>query len=190
MKWLDFWAVLFNPVAVEKFLHTISSGFLLASMFVLGISAWYILRNREQYMAKRSILVALFSDCCPHYGCLYGRRFRQNSGTGAACKIRIHGGSCPTASPMPDLLHSEYLKTVTGRSVTRVMKEFAFRIEIPGPPFSADGGDRDAYVPGITDHVEGIRKKGILSATEKMERGQIARESSARIPGSQDVGQG
>ena len=32
----SFWSVLFNPVAVDKFLHTISSGFVLASMFVTG----------------------------------------------------------------------------------------------------------------------------------------------------------
>src|SRR5512137_2279310 len=55
---VNFWAVLFNPVAVEKFLHTISSGFLVGSMFVLGISAWYILRAREVWLAKRSMLVA------------------------------------------------------------------------------------------------------------------------------------
>ncbi len=55
---VNFWAVLFNEVAVEKFLHTISSGFLLASMFVMGISAWFILKKREDFLAKRSILVA------------------------------------------------------------------------------------------------------------------------------------
>src|SRR5665648_230555 len=55
---VDFWAVLFNPVAVEKFLHTISSSSLLASMFVLGISSWFLIRKREDLMARRSILIA------------------------------------------------------------------------------------------------------------------------------------
>ncbi len=50
--------VLFNEVAADKFLHTIASGFLLASMFVLGISAYYLLRNREELLARRSILIA------------------------------------------------------------------------------------------------------------------------------------
>jgi cytochrome d ubiquinol oxidase subunit I len=50
--------VLFNEVAVSKFLHTISSGFLVASMFVLGISAYYLLNKREDFLAKRSILIA------------------------------------------------------------------------------------------------------------------------------------
>ena len=55
---VSFWDVLFNEVAVSKFLHTISSGFLLGSMFVLGISAWYLLSKREELLAKRSILIA------------------------------------------------------------------------------------------------------------------------------------
>jgi len=55
---ISFWDVLFNEVAVSKFLHTISSGFLVGSMFVLGISAWYLISKREELLAKRSILIA------------------------------------------------------------------------------------------------------------------------------------
>lgn len=55
---VSFWTVLFNQVAVDKFLHTVSSGYLLASMFVVGISSWFLIRKREDIMAKRSILVA------------------------------------------------------------------------------------------------------------------------------------
>lgn len=54
----SFWSVLFNEVALSKFLHTISSGFLHASIFVIGISSWYLLRKREEQLAKRSILIA------------------------------------------------------------------------------------------------------------------------------------
>ncbi len=55
---VDFWAVLFNPNAYSKFLHTISSGYVLASLFVISISAWYLLRRRDIQFAKRSIMVA------------------------------------------------------------------------------------------------------------------------------------
>ena len=55
---INFWEVLFSPMAVNKFLHTISSGFVLASIFVIGISAWFILKKREVLFAKRSILIA------------------------------------------------------------------------------------------------------------------------------------
>jgi cytochrome d ubiquinol oxidase subunit I len=55
------------------------------------------------------------------------------------------------------------------------MKEFAFKIEIPGLLSVLTGGDRDVYVPGIADNVQGNSERGILSASEKMERGRIAR---------------
>ncbi len=55
---INFWAVLFNPVAVDKFMHTITSGFLLGSIFVIGVSSFYLLKKREEWLAKRSILIA------------------------------------------------------------------------------------------------------------------------------------
>lgn len=54
----DFAAVLFNPVAQAKFVHTVSAGYVAASIFVLGISAWYLLKNRHIALAKRSMTVA------------------------------------------------------------------------------------------------------------------------------------
>jgi cytochrome bd ubiquinol oxidase subunit I len=55
---INFWQILFSPVAVNKFLHTITSGFVLASVFVAGISAWYLLKKRETFLATRSIIIA------------------------------------------------------------------------------------------------------------------------------------
>jgi cytochrome d ubiquinol oxidase subunit I len=57
----------------------------------------------------------------------------------------------------------------------RVMKDFAFKIEIPGLLSVLTGGDREEYVPGLADHVTGNTERGILSASEKIERGKIAR---------------
>ncbi|WP_284180028.1 cytochrome ubiquinol oxidase subunit I [Rhabdaerophilum sp. SD176] len=58
MEMTDFWAVLFNPVAQVKFIHTVAAGYVTASMFVIGISAWYILKGRDLAFAKRSFAVA------------------------------------------------------------------------------------------------------------------------------------
>ena len=58
MKWQSFWDVLFSQTAVDKWLHTTSSGFVLASFFVIGISAWFLLKKRDVVIAKKSILVA------------------------------------------------------------------------------------------------------------------------------------
>ena len=58
MEMTDFWAVLFNEVAQAKFVHTVSAGYVTASVFVLGVSAWYLLRDRHVELARRSIAVA------------------------------------------------------------------------------------------------------------------------------------
>ncbi|HEV7489918.1 MAG TPA: cytochrome ubiquinol oxidase subunit I [Rhodanobacteraceae bacterium] len=58
MEITDFGAVIFNPVAQSKFVHTVSAGYVLGSMFVLSISAWYLLRGRNLDFAKRSMTVA------------------------------------------------------------------------------------------------------------------------------------
>ncbi|PFH11690.1 cytochrome d ubiquinol oxidase subunit I [Collimonas sp. PA-H2] len=50
--------VIFNPVAQVKFVHTLSAGYVAASMFVLGISAFYLLRGRDTAFALRSFAIA------------------------------------------------------------------------------------------------------------------------------------
>jgi cytochrome bd ubiquinol oxidase subunit I len=58
MEVTDFMVVFFNPVAQAKFVHTVSAGYVTGSMFVLSISALYLLRNRHVEFAKRSMTVA------------------------------------------------------------------------------------------------------------------------------------
>lgn len=58
MEVTDFAAVVFNPVAQAKFVHTVSAGYVTGAMFVLSISAWYLLRGRNIEIARRSIVVA------------------------------------------------------------------------------------------------------------------------------------
>jgi len=58
MEIQDFSAVLFNPVAQAKFVHTVSAGYVIASVTVLGISAIYLLSGRWVGVARRSMTVA------------------------------------------------------------------------------------------------------------------------------------
>ncbi len=58
MEMVDFAAVLLNPVAQVKFIHTVAGGYVAGSMFVLSISAWYLLKGRDVAFAKRSFAVA------------------------------------------------------------------------------------------------------------------------------------
>ncbi len=58
MEVTDFFAVIFNTVAQSKFVHTVSAGYVTGSMFVLSISAFYLLRGRHLEFARRSMTVA------------------------------------------------------------------------------------------------------------------------------------
>jgi cytochrome d ubiquinol oxidase subunit I len=58
MEVSDFMQVFFNPVAQAKFVHTVSAGYVTGSVFVLAISAWYLLKGRHVAFAKRSMTVA------------------------------------------------------------------------------------------------------------------------------------
>lgn len=58
MEMTDFAAVILNPVAQAKFVHTVSAGYVLGAAFMLGVSAWYVLRGRHVELARRSMVVA------------------------------------------------------------------------------------------------------------------------------------
>ncbi len=58
MEVSDFGAVLFNPVAQAKFVHTVSAGYVMAAVLVLGVSAFWLLKGRWTAVARRSMTVA------------------------------------------------------------------------------------------------------------------------------------
>jgi cytochrome d ubiquinol oxidase subunit I len=59
MELTSFSEVFFNPVAQSKFVHTVSAGYVTGAMFVLSISAYYLLFHREhREIARRSANVA------------------------------------------------------------------------------------------------------------------------------------
>ena len=58
MEVSDFGAVLFNPIAQAKFVHTVSAGYVCASVLVLGVSAFWLLKGRFVPVARRSMTVA------------------------------------------------------------------------------------------------------------------------------------
>jgi cytochrome d ubiquinol oxidase subunit I len=59
MEVSSFYDVFFNPVAQAKFVHTISAGYVTGAIFVLSVSAYFLLRGRNIDFAKRSMTVAV-----------------------------------------------------------------------------------------------------------------------------------
>jgi cytochrome bd ubiquinol oxidase subunit I len=173
---ISFWDVLFNEVAVSKFLHTISSGFLLASMFVLGISAWYLLRKREYFLAKRSILIAgifglLSSLLVAYTGDTSARTLAKAQPVKFAAFEALYQGRQNAG-----LVAVGVLKRSDKKIGEKEVRDFAFRVEIPGFLSIMTGGDKNTFVPGISDLVNGNASQGIISVSEKIERGKKARD--------------
>ena len=58
MEMANFWEVVTSPWAQAKFMHTINAGYMTGAMFVLSISAWYLIKGRDVDFAKKSIRLA------------------------------------------------------------------------------------------------------------------------------------
>jgi cytochrome bd ubiquinol oxidase subunit I len=184
----SFRAVLFNPIAVDKFLHTISSGFVLASMFVVGISAWFLLKRREEHFAKKSILVAgifglLSSLLVAFTGDSSARTISRIQPVKFASFEALYKGR--TNAP---LVAFGVLKRSDEKIGNKNANEFLFSIELPDLLSVMTAGNKDAYVPGLYDQVNGNPGKGIMSVSDKMERGKIARQALLDYRQAKDAG--
>ncbi|MDO4756555.1 MAG: cytochrome ubiquinol oxidase subunit I, partial [Parabacteroides sp.] len=55
---VDFWAVVSSPVAINKIIHTVANGYTLASVVVIGVCGWYLLKKRNFDFSIKSMKVA------------------------------------------------------------------------------------------------------------------------------------
>lgn len=155
---VDFWEVLFSPVAMNKFTHTVTSGFLLAAVFVIGISAWYLLRKREQKMALKSIKLATI------FG-LVSTALVLITGDGAGRRAAKYQPMKLAA--MENMEHGQ----------THAPLSIVPGIEIPSLLSLMSYHDASAFVAGFDDYIDGNPEQNILPAAEKMRRGKLAIET-------------
>jgi len=183
---VNFWQVFLSPVAIHKFIHTITSGYVLASIFVIGISSWYILKKREQFLAKRSILVASVFGLVSSLMLIY-------SGDGSTRQI-VHVQPMKFAAieglyngqSGAGLVAIGIMATAPGDTNSRNVKDFAFHIEIPNFLSYMAYGKFDAFVPGVNDLVDGNVDQNIIPVRDKIERGKLARETLAELKTARD----
>jgi len=168
----NFWEVIFNPNAVSKFLHTVSSGYVLASLFVIGISAWYLLKKRDIAFAKKSILVAA------SFG-LVSSLYLVTTGDESAHQVALTQPMKLAA--MEGLYDGENRAGIVAVGLLNEAKKigddaetFLFSVEIPGALSFLGYHDLNAFVPGIDDMIQGNKKHNIISISEKMEQGKRA----------------
>lgn len=155
----DFLAVAFSPVAVTKFFHTVLSSWMLGAAFVIGVSAWFLLRKREKEFAIASMKIAASVG-------LFASLVTALTGDRSAYQV----AQC---QPMK-LAAMEALYD----GGTRQPLTIAGNIRIPQMLSYLATHDSDGYVPGINDILLGgyMLPDGTkaLSATEKIKRGKQA----------------
>lgn len=177
----DFWAVLLSPVAINKFTHTVTSSWVVGAIFVVGISAWYLLKQREVSLARKSIKVAAI------FG-LVGSLLTAMTGDGSAYHVAqqqpmklaamegLYEGRHGESLVLFGVLNSD--KKAYNDSV----KPYHFKVEMPQLLSFLAYHDFNAFVPGVKDIVDGgfIYKTAegkeavALSAEAKMASGKLA----------------
>ncbi|MCF0177996.1 MAG: cytochrome ubiquinol oxidase subunit I [Bacteroidales bacterium] len=155
----SFWALVANPVAVSKFFHAVFSGWMTGAIAVIGISCWYLIKNRQKKFAYASISVACIVG-------LLGSGLTMLSGDSSG----VHAAKY---QPMK-LAAAEGLRDGGEKAAFSIIPG----IEIPGMLSILATHDINGYVPGINDILAGgytnAEGKKELSAAEKMLRGQMA----------------
>ncbi|MDD4820245.1 MAG: cytochrome ubiquinol oxidase subunit I, partial [Flavobacteriales bacterium] len=165
----DFWAVLLSPTAINKFLHTVTSGYVTAGVFVVGVSSWFLLHRREKEFAQKSIKVASIFGLCA---------VLVNLATGDGAGKRIFQIQPMKLAAAEALVSGERNAPLTIIGYVSEDKKVGYDsikttgIAVPSMiSFLADG-KTDTFVPGIKDLIEGNEQEGILPVYEKMKRGR------------------
>lgn len=175
----NFWEVFLSPVAINKFLHTVSSGYVLASVFVLGVSAWFLIRGRHKSVARKSIVVASV------FG-LITSLFLVMTGDGSAYQVTQKQPMKLAA--MEGLYEGQegaglvvFGALTPGKEYNDDKDAFLFKMEIPKLLSLLGHRSSDAYVAGVKDIVEGYEYTNnegevikVPSVEEKIAKGKVA----------------
>lgn len=173
---VSFLDVALSPVAVDKFIHTVLSAWVLGAVFVVGVSSWYLLKQRHIEFARKSLNV----------GAIFGLV--------ASVLIILSGDHSAyiiaRTQPMKLAAMEGLYKGGTDQSLTLVsdispfrqpdyegQDEPSFKIDVPYALSFLATRDFHGFVPGVRDLLDGYTKDDgtrELSLEEKIERGQNA----------------
>ncbi len=165
-----FWEVISNPVAVSKFFHAITSGWVTGGVFVVGVSCWYLLKKRQRKFAKASILIGSLVGIVGSFAVMLSG---DSSGVHAA-----------EFQPMK-LAAAEGLQDGGKRAAFTIVPG----IKIPGMLSILSTHDIDGFVPGINDILNGYTDNDgnvVPSVAEKMQRGRAALDALAQYRALKD----
>ena len=156
---VNFFDVAFSPVAVTKFFHTVLSSWIVGAVFVVGVSAWFLMRKREKEFALASMKIASFIG-------LFAALITAFTGDHSAYQVAKH-------QPMKLAAMEALYEGGTHEGLTVVGE-----LKIPGMLSVLATRNMEGYVPGINNILLGnyILPDGTqaLSVTEKIQRGDKA----------------
>ena len=174
---VDFGAVAFSPVAVNKFLHTVQASWCLGGVFIMGVSGWYLLKGRNVDFALRSIKVGSIVG-------LVGILLTMFTGDGSA--VQVTKTQPMKLAAMEGLYEGREGTPLIGFGIVNPDKRYdngedpmLFDISIPKGLSILGRHDPDAFIPGIKDIIEGkdmIDGKPVdtVPYSERIERGKSA----------------
>lgn len=185
----NFAEVALSPYAINKFVHATSSSIMVAALFIISISSWYLLRGKHQLLARRSILVATIFGLLATMGTIL-------NGDESAYEVA-------QVQPMKlAAFEALYEGEVNAGVVVFGILDPEKKVQIPhqdpfiGPSIRIPyvlglmaNRSFDSYVPGIRDLVYGNPERNILGAVQKMDRGQQAKASLAAYREAREAGQ-
>jgi cytochrome d ubiquinol oxidase subunit I len=143
----------------------------------MGISSWFLLKKREEWMAQRSILITAI------FGLISSLMVAFTGDTSARTIAKVQPVKFAAFEAHYDgtrnagLVVFGILKDSDKKIGEKKVKDFVFKIQIPGFLSVLTGGDKDVFVPGINDLIMGgvAEYKG-LTVADKMQRGTEAKD--------------
>ncbi len=150
---LNFWEVLLSPTAISKFLHTISSAYTLSAVFVIGVSAWYLLKKTNIVFAKKSIVIAsVFGIITSLFTVMTG----DSSARDVAAKQPMKFAAMEGLYDGEEGVGFSIFGILSDKPEAKHKNDFnVTRIEIPKLLSFLTHLDKNAFIPGMNDIIKG-----------------------------------
>lgn len=184
---INFWEVLFNPMAINKFLHTVISSYVVAAVFVVGVSAWFLIKNRDIVLAKRSMVVATVFGLTASIVTLWtGDESARQVAKHQPMKLAAMEGLYKGDREAPLIAFGVFGEKEQEGPHER--EQFIAHFEIPKALSYLAFLRGDAFVPGIDDLVHGNEQEGIPSYQERINKGKLSIDALAAYKKAKKAG--
>ncbi|CZE46299.1 cytochrome ubiquinol oxidase subunit I [Campylobacter geochelonis] len=168
----DFFEVALSPVGISKFIHTVGGGYVTSALFVLGISAFFMLKNRHFDMAKKSFIVAASFGVLSSLFVLFSGdesayQVAQKQPMKLAAMEGLYKGEVNAGIVTMGILNPD-------KKIGDDKEPFLIKFEAPYALGIMATRGLNNFTPGIDDLVYGNAKFSVPSAQSRIDSGKIA----------------